>query len=65
MWTSRLFKPIQVRFRFSIAHGELFAFWVAASAAGKSRGYLGGGGLGFRTPCVRRMMSGERDESED
>jgi len=51
MWTSRLFKPIQVRFRFSIAHGELFAFWVAASAAGKSRGYLGGGGLGY--PSVR------------
>lgn len=35
-----------VRFRFHLERGALFAFWVAASAEGKSRGYLAGGSLG-------------------
>lgn len=36
-----------VRFRFLLDSGELFAFWVSASADGASGGYVGAGGLGF------------------
>jgi hypothetical protein len=36
-----------VRFRFSLRRGELYAFWVSASPAGASRGFVAAGGPGF------------------
>jgi hypothetical protein len=36
-----------VRFRFVIANGELFSFWVSRSETGESRGYVGAGGPAF------------------
>ena len=36
-----------VRFRFSPQRGELYAFWVSASPAGASRGFVAAGGPGF------------------
>ncbi len=36
-----------VRFRFHMARGELFSFWVSGSPAGASGGYAGAGGPGF------------------
>lgn len=36
-----------VRFRFYLRDGRLFAFWVAASPRGASRGYVAAGGPGF------------------
>lgn len=35
-----------VRFRFHLARGSLFAFWVSPDASGASRGYLAAGGPG-------------------
>ena len=37
-----------VRFRFEIEKGTLYAFWVAKDGAGRSGGYLAGGGPGYR-----------------
>jgi len=39
-----------VRFRFSLRNGDLYAFWVSASASGASRGYVSAGGPGFSEP---------------
>jgi len=39
-----------VRLRFCMNSGELYSFWVARSADGKSGGYLAGGGPGFEGP---------------
>jgi len=39
-----------VRFRFQQDRGELYAFWVTASATGASGGYVGAGGPGFTGP---------------
>ena len=36
-----------VRFRFSLKSGQLYAFWVSATADGRSRGYVAAGGPGF------------------
>ena len=36
-----------VRFRFSLARADLFAFWVSASESGHSGGYVAAGGPGF------------------
>jgi hypothetical protein len=36
-----------VRFRFELADGSLFAFWVSRDATGRSDGYLGAGGPGY------------------
>lgn len=36
-----------VRFRFHLASGDLYAFWVAPDESGASRGYVGAGGPGF------------------
>lgn len=41
----------QVRFRFHLTQGQLYAFWVSTSANGESNGYLGAGGPGY--PGVR------------
>lgn len=35
------------RFRFHLAAGRLYAFWVGADAAGKSGGYVGAGGPAY------------------
>ncbi len=35
------------RFRFHLASGRLYAFWVSADRSGKSGGYVGAGGPGF------------------
>lgn len=37
-----------VRFRFRIDRGRLYSFWVSATPAGASGGYVGAGGPGFR-----------------
>jgi len=39
-----------VRFRFSLRHGALYAFWVSRDATGRSDGYVAGGGPGFTGP---------------
>ena len=36
-----------VRFRFTLSRARLYAFWVSATAAGHSRGYVAAGGPGF------------------
>jgi hypothetical protein len=36
-----------VRFKFTVASGALYAFWVSADSNGASRGYVGAGGPGF------------------
>jgi hypothetical protein len=38
-----------VRFRFHLTRGRLYAFWVSASTEGQSRGYVAAGGPGFKT----------------
>jgi hypothetical protein len=37
-----------VRFRFHLTRGRLYAFWVAGSRNGASRGYVAAGGPGFK-----------------
>lgn len=37
----------RVRFRFTLANAELYAFWVAPDARGCSRGFLAGGGPAY------------------
>lgn len=37
-----------VRFRFHLTHGSLYAFWVSATRDGHSAGYVGAGGPEFR-----------------
>ena len=39
-----------VRFRFHLARGRLFAFWVSPKATGASHGYVAAGGPGFTGP---------------
>src|SRR5262249_9227318 len=39
-----------VRFRFSVTHGKLYAFWVSPDQSGASRGYVAAGGPGFSGP---------------
>ena len=39
-----------VRIRFSMTRGRLYAFWVSASAAGRSGGHVAAGGPEFRGP---------------
>jgi hypothetical protein len=39
-----------VRLRFSLTRGSLYAFWVSPSAAGRSRGYAAAGGPGIQGP---------------
>jgi hypothetical protein len=36
-----------VRFKFTVANGSLYAFWVSADPNGASRGYVAAGGPGF------------------
>jgi hypothetical protein len=38
-----------VRFRFHLADGKLYAFWVSPDRSGASYGYVAGGGPGFTT----------------
>lgn len=37
----------EVRFRFALTDGSLYAFWVSSDTAGASRGFVGAGGPGF------------------
>lgn len=37
----------EVRFRFSLTNGSLFAFWVSSDKTDSSNGYVGAGGPGF------------------
>jgi hypothetical protein len=46
-------KHRQVRVRFSMTYGQLFAFWVSADAAGHSGGYPAAGGPEFTGPIDR------------
>lgn len=39
-----------VRFRFTLSRARLYAFWVSATPAGHSRGYVAAGGPGFTRP---------------
>ena len=43
-----------VRFRFSMSHGRLFAFWVSPWPTGESRGYPAAGGPEFSGPIDQR-----------
>ncbi len=38
-----------VRLRFVIDNADLYSFWISTSEAGESRGYVGGGGPGYKT----------------
>ena len=40
----------EVRFRFTMTRGRLFAFWVSAKPSGESGGYPAAGGPGFSGP---------------
>ena len=40
----------EVRFRFTITRGRLFAFWVSPRSTGESQGYPAAGGPGFSSP---------------
>lgn len=40
----------EVRFRFSLRNGSLYAFWVSPDASGASHGYVAAGGPGFTGP---------------
>ena len=40
-----------VRFRFHLAKGSLYAFWVSPDASGASHGYVAAGGPGFTAPA--------------
>ena len=42
----------EVRFRFHLANGSLYSFWVSAGETGCSNGYVAAGGPGY---------SGDRD----
>ena len=37
----------EVRFRFALTEGSLYAFWVSPDTGGASRGFVGAGGPGF------------------
>jgi len=37
-----------VKFRFYLKHGSLFAFWVTPDENGASNGYVGSGGPAFQ-----------------
>ena len=39
-----------VRLRFTMTRGRLYAFWISPTAAGRSRGYVAAGGPGFQGP---------------
>ncbi len=39
-----------VRFRFELTKGQLYAFWVSPSESGASQGYVAAGGPGFVGP---------------
>lgn len=39
-----------VRFRFHLRNGRLYAFWVGPDTSGASHGYIGAGGPGFTGP---------------
>jgi hypothetical protein len=39
-----------VRLRFTVTRGRLFAFWVSPASTGESGGYPAAGGPGFRGP---------------
>jgi hypothetical protein len=39
-----------VRFRFSLTHGHVYAFWVSRSRRGESGGYVAAGGPGYDGP---------------
>ncbi len=42
----------EVRFRFSIANGDIYSFWVSPWESGESRGYVSGGGPGLSSTGV-------------
>ena len=46
-------KNRKVRLRFSMTYGQLYSFWVSASAAGHSGGYPAAGGPEFSGPIDR------------
>lgn len=37
----------QIKFRFKLKNGDLYAFWVSPSTYGESNGYVAGGGPGY------------------
>ena len=39
----------EVKFRFHLSGGKLYAFWVSPERSGASHGYVAGGGPGFKT----------------
>ena len=49
-----------VRFRFSLTHGRLYAFWVSANATGESGGYPAAGGPEFSGPIDTRGSASPR-----
>ena len=51
-----------VRFRFRLDRGRLYSFWVSATAAGASGGYVGAGGPSFHEPRRSPLIKASRVE---
>ncbi|SRR6266478_2000190 len=49
-----------VRFRFSLANGRLYAFWVSPSTSGASYGYVAAGGPNFKAPTDTVGLGADR-----
>ena len=56
-WTSGSLGSLagrELRFRFSVSRGKLFAFWVSAWPSGESRGFPAAGGPEFKGPVDQK-----------
>ena len=56
-WSSGEFQALagrEVRLRFSLSRGRLYAFWVSTWTSGESRGYVAAGGPGLSGPLDTR-----------
>ena len=49
-----------VCFRFHLANGALYAFWVSADAGGASNGFVAAGGPGFAGPQDKKEAARQR-----
>ena len=53
-----------VKFRFHLANGRLYSFWVSPDASGASHGYVAAGGPGFDGPTDSRGAAAYRKARE-
>lgn len=66
-WTGAALSAISgetVRFRFSLSHGSLYAFWVSPWPSGESRGFPAAGGPEFTGPVDTRPAASRRLPNE-